>query len=139
MKTDVHSTAAGNVLLAHLDHASLEHIVTGLSMRRVTEHTITDKEALSRDLRVVKSRGYALNLQEHVVGMHAVAVPILNHDAQCVASISVACATRAVSRTTLETEVLHKLRDAGLKISTVMGYLAPQHTVRLPSVYTKHL
>ena len=122
VQVDVHSTAAGKVLLAHLDRSALERIVDELLLRRVTEHTITDKGALLRDLSLVKSRGYALNVEEHVLGVHAVAVPVFNHHERCVASISVSCAVRAVPQKRLETEVLHKLHAAGRKISAAMGY-----------------
>ncbi|MCG8479584.1 MAG: IclR family transcriptional regulator [Spirochaetales bacterium] len=123
VKTDLHSTAAGKVLLAHLDRTALDHIVADLSMRRVTAHTITDRATLMDDLNVAKRRGYALNLQEHVLGMHAVAVPVRNHYSQCIASISVACPIEAVSQETLETEILYKLQDTGRKVSTAMGYV----------------
>lgn len=123
LRTDVYSTAAGKVLLAHLERGSFENVLGSLTMKPVTEYTIVDRAALIKDLDVVKGREYALDIQEHALGMQCIAVPVLNHHSQCVAAVSVSCSTAVVSLETLENEILHQLRDAGRKISMAMGYL----------------
>ncbi len=122
LRTDLYSTAAGKVLLAHLERGALETIIKDLEMKPKTNFTITDKTKLLDDLELVKQRGYSLDLQEHALGMQCISVPVLNHHSQCVAAISVSCSTAIIARNTLENEILSELRETGKKVSVAMGY-----------------
>ena len=122
LRTDVYSTAAGKVLLSHLERDVLDNILDDLNLQQITEYTVVKKSVLRDELTEIKKRNYALDLQEHAMGLQCVAVPILNQHAQCLAAISVSCAVAEVSREMLETEVLTKLQETGQKISLAMGY-----------------
>jgi DNA-binding IclR family transcriptional regulator len=61
-------TALGKSLLAYHDDASLaEHLPE--TLEPVTQHTLTDRAALVRDLRGARARGHALDLQENTLGL----------------------------------------------------------------------
>ncbi|GDY32851.1 IclR family transcriptional regulator [Gandjariella thermophila] len=67
------TAAGGKVLLAELPEGRLRgHYPHGLPS--VTPATITDFDALLAELRCVRARGYAVNLGESVVDVHAVGV-----------------------------------------------------------------
>ncbi|WP_420550918.1 IclR family transcriptional regulator C-terminal domain-containing protein [Litorivicinus lipolyticus] len=85
----------------------------------------TSTSALQEELALTRQRGYALDLQEHSLGLQCIAVPVLNLHSQCVAAISVSCPLATISTEMLETEVLEQLRETGLKISAAMGYIRP--------------
>jgi len=55
--------------------------------------------------------------------LQCIAVPVLNLHSQCVAAVSVSCPIATISTEVLENEVLEKLRETGMKISSAMGYI----------------
>jgi DNA-binding IclR family transcriptional regulator len=70
-----HSTSGGKVLLAELRDEEVRALFpNGLST--VTSHTICQFDQLKTELATVRSHGYALNVSESEVNLHAVAVPI---------------------------------------------------------------
>lgn len=122
LRTDVYSTAAGKMMLSHLQRGALEEILLNLKMQPITEYTFSSKAELRDDLVLTKERGYALDLQEHVVGLQCIAVPILNMHSQCIAAISVSGPVATISREMLESEILPQLKETAYKISVAMGY-----------------
>ncbi|MDX2481796.1 MAG: IclR family transcriptional regulator, partial [Desulfuromusa sp.] len=101
LRTDVYSTAAGKMLLSHLQRGALEEILQNLKMQPITEYTLSSKTELKKELALTKARGYALDLQEHVVGLQCVAAPILNMHSQCIAAISLSGPVATIPRGTL--------------------------------------
>ncbi|QEN09658.1 IclR family transcriptional regulator [Oceanispirochaeta crateris] len=125
-RTDVYSTAAGKVLMAHLERGDLREILRSVKMRSITEYTITDCDRYLEELVKVKQQGYSLDLQEHALGLQCIAVPVMNLHSQCVAAISVSCPVSIISREDLEDEILKQLKETGLQISRTMGYIPEQ-------------
>lgn len=126
-RTDFYSTAAGKILMAHMELGARNHLISAVDIKALTEFTIKDKETYLKELSEVKQKGYALDLQEHALGLQCIAVPILNLHSQCVAAVSVSCPVSIIKRETLETEILNQLKEAGLQISMTMGYI-PEST-----------
>lgn len=124
LRTDVYSTASGKVLLSNLEQGALNAILHDLTLTPITAHTLTDGKALEKELLQSKERGYALDLQEHSLGLQCIAVPVLNLHSQCVAAISVSCPIVTISSEMLEGEVLEALKETGRKISAAMGYIS---------------
>jgi len=77
-----HATAVGKVFLAHGGGPPRE-------LTRFTEHTITDRRALEREIRAVGDRGWALSLAEREPDLTGVAVPVLDRDGALVAILGV--------------------------------------------------
>lgn len=123
LRTDVYSTASGKVLLSNLERGSLNAILKNIRLHSITPYTLTDITELEKELVLTKERGYGLDLQEHAQGLQCIAVPVLNLHSQCVAAISVSSPVATISRETLESEVLGKLKETGMKISAAMGYM----------------
>lgn len=123
LRTDVYSTAAGKVLLSHLEKGALNNILENLEMRAITKHTITDRDRVEQELLLTKERGYGLDIEEHHPGLQCIAVPVMNMHSQCVAAVSVSCAVSIISRDELEKNILTDLRETGQQISTAMGYI----------------
>jgi IclR family transcriptional regulator, acetate operon repressor len=80
----VHCTALGKALLAF---GAVELPVGRL--KRLTEHTITNRARLEEDLDLVRRRGYALADEELEPGLVAVAAPVRRLDGTVIAALSV--------------------------------------------------
>lgn len=87
-RSPAHSTSSGKVLLAALPRQHVRSLYPAGPLP-VTEHTISSLSALEAELDWVTANGYATNLGENEVGLHAVAVPIRT-DAGVVAAIAAA-------------------------------------------------
>lgn len=73
-----HCTASGKTFLASLPPRDRSHMVHALDLERLTPNTITSPRALLEELDEVNRAGYALDREEFVEGMVAIAVPILD-------------------------------------------------------------
>jgi IclR family transcriptional regulator, KDG regulon repressor len=89
-RNDAHATGTGKCLLAYLDPPLLDRLLQGWTLPAKTEHTITDHRELRRQLKQIRSQGYALNLHESEIGAVSVAAPVRGAGGEVVAALSVA-------------------------------------------------
>lgn len=87
-RSELHCTASGKAVMAHLPEDRIQEIIEA-GLRRKTEHTITDADALREELEQIREVGYATSNEESVAGMRAIAAPILLED-EITGSISLA-------------------------------------------------
>lgn len=117
----VHCTGVGKVILAHQDDDVVESILSRETLTAFTPHTVTDKEELKRQFRVIREQGYALDDEEIELGLRCVAAPIYNHQGKVIASISCAGPAMRMSDGQLENKI-RDMKDAALEISRQLGY-----------------
>jgi IclR family transcriptional regulator, pca regulon regulatory protein len=94
-----YATSMGRVLLAGLADAQLDAFLTRADRKKLTAETLTDEDALRRELERVREQGWALVDQELEGGLRSVAAPIRDPRGGVAAAINIS--THA-SRTTLE-------------------------------------
>ncbi len=75
-QVQLHCSAAGKVILSHHNEEYVNEILDRWGLPANTDHTITDRDALFEELDKAKQQGFALNREETVEGLHAVAVPV---------------------------------------------------------------
>lgn len=86
--TPLHATAAGKVLLAHMEGNQRQRVLRR-PLERLTEHTVVDRAQLAEQLRAVREEGYGYIVEELEVGMTAVAAPIYSAEGLVIASVAV--------------------------------------------------
>lgn len=74
----VHCTAEGKLFLAYMGEAKREAILNAYEYTAFTEHTITDKRSLLKELAQIREKGYALENSEFKTGLRAIAAPVLD-------------------------------------------------------------
>ncbi len=85
----LHCSAAGKAMLA-LHEASLrERIVAKIHLEAHTAQSITDQKLLLKEYEQIAQRGWAEDNAEFSEGVHALAAPIFNLNAEPVAAIAV--------------------------------------------------
>lgn len=72
----LHANAAGKAIMAFYPQNRVEEIIASIGLPALTEHTVTDREALFDELEEIHDRGYAYNWEEHVEGYCGIAVPV---------------------------------------------------------------
>ncbi|BAL25472.1 IclR family transcriptional regulator [Azoarcus sp. KH32C] len=69
-----HCSATGKLFLAQMSPAQRRRLLAHVPLERFTANTITDYDALEREIEIVKRNGYALDNEEFLPGLLCVAV-----------------------------------------------------------------
>lgn len=117
-----HCTALGKVLLSGLDEAELSRLFAERALPALTEYTITDPERLIEEVGKVRQRGYALNVQEALVGVYCVGAPIFDCSGRVVAALSVTCLTESLNVCGREEYVVGRVTSTARLISVSLGF-----------------
>lgn len=73
----LHCTACGKALLSTLDEAKLEQYLSQ-DLQVYTDHTITDKDVLKREIAAARVKGYFQDREEHTEGVCAISVSFVD-------------------------------------------------------------
>lgn len=119
-RAPAHSTALGKVLLSDRRESDVLGDLRGRKLLGLTPNTITSAEALIDELRWVRLMGFAVDDQEHALGLRCVAVPIRDHSGSIVAAISVAVPITRGSADEL-TDALLAVDQGAREISRKLG------------------
>jgi DNA-binding IclR family transcriptional regulator len=84
----IHCTSMGKVLLAHLPGEELDMTLSGLTLRKYSERTITDKRILKSELRTIRDQGFSLNEGELSEGIFSIAVPLINYEGRAAGAVN---------------------------------------------------
>jgi len=70
--------ATGRVILSQIDNEKAKEIIQKKGLTRYTSKTVIDHKQFLREIEEVKKRGYAVDNEEYITGVWAVAVPLLS-------------------------------------------------------------
>ena len=87
-RVPLHCSSVGKVLLAAMTDMELAKVLHDRGLPKVTIKTITTPSALKADLALVRDRGYALDDEEHAVGLRCVASVIYNENSDPIGAVS---------------------------------------------------
>lgn len=83
-----HCTASGKVFMASLSDAAQVSLVTSLDLEGLTANTITTADAMLAELSKIRDQGHALDNEEFLEGMAAIAVPVLDDAGRFIAALA---------------------------------------------------
>jgi IclR family acetate operon transcriptional repressor len=93
---DLHCTAQGQALIVDLSDEELSRLFAGRELARFTTKTICSLSALKAHLVEVRAKGFAVNDEEMVSGVRAVAAPVVDSLGTVIASVTVRGTTRLI-------------------------------------------
>lgn len=88
-KVPLHCTASGKLFLALMPQGRREKLMEQTSMDALTPATIVSRDALRRECAAIAECGYALDREEFVPGLVAIAVPVMDAEGKVWGGISV--------------------------------------------------
>ncbi|ASV69447.1 IclR family transcriptional regulator [Cytobacillus sp. FSL W7-1323] len=121
-RAPMHCTSVGKAILAHQPVQVVKDIIQRKGLKPHTEHTITDEMALLENLKMIKTKGFALDLEENENGIVCIAVPIFDYQNNVCAAISVSGPLIRMSQERLQ-ELAPFMVDIGKSVSIRLGYL----------------
>jgi IclR family transcriptional regulator, acetate operon repressor len=95
-RVKMHCSGAGKAILAWMGEREVGRVLERHGLPRVTERTLATPKELRADLEQVRRRGYAVDDEEHAVGLRCVAAPILDEHGAPLAGISVSGPTARI-------------------------------------------
>jgi len=114
------ATAGGKMYLSSLPRAKRESLIGHVKLISHTANTILDEQVLLAELDATAERGYALDNEEYIDGMVALAVPITDEDNRLYATLSFHAPCMRVSFASV-TEFLPQIRLASNKLSSLLN------------------
>lgn len=114
------ATAVGKALICQLSREEVQEIAGMHSIQQVSPRTIVTLPHLFEELAAIRRQGYAIDDQEHAIGVRCVAAPVFSASEEVVAALGV---TGTVSQ--LRDDHLPSLgktvQTAALKLSAQLG------------------
>lgn len=120
----MHCTGLGKVLLAHKKPSEIKWIIAKHGLRMLTARTITDREALERELIRIRQQGYAVDDREIMDSLRCIAAPLFDREGKVEYAISVSGLASSLQGERFE-NVRDELLRAAESISYMMGYRKP--------------
>jgi DNA-binding IclR family transcriptional regulator len=115
-------TALGKVLMAGLSWPEARKLLSRIERHQMTENTIVDVGRLREELHKVAARGYALDAEERILGVRAVAAPVRDHSGRVVAAISAAGPAFRITGDNLE-HLMSRVPELAAEYSKRLGYV----------------
>jgi DNA-binding IclR family transcriptional regulator len=116
----VHATALGKAVLAYLP-SEVQNDLIGDEPRKLTGHTLVTRAAIKRELNSIRSRGYAVEREEAVIGEAGVAAPIFNSKTEPVGAVGIAGPRSRVLKRGQEPTIAAAVLEAARGISRDLG------------------
>ncbi|UCR89647.1 IclR family transcriptional regulator [Mycetocola spongiae] len=114
-----HSSAAGKVILAHLDPAEATRVLAETGLPRRTAHTLTDPARVRADLIAIRERGYGIDDEEDQDGVFCLSAPVLGREGAIFGALSITGIK--ISRTPEQVATLGaQVRDSALALTRLL-------------------
>lgn len=118
----VHCTALGKALLIKHSDQEILDILEEQGMEKRSEYTITTPVEYLRHMRIVRSKGYAIDERESELEGRCVGAPIYDHTGKVVAAISISGLSTRFTVPHIEKDIVPHLLDRTKRISRMLGY-----------------
>ncbi len=117
----MHSTGSGKILLSAMTEARVNQILDQKGQIRLTDKTITDRQALKQELEKIRQQGYALDNEECEIGHRCVSVPLYDYTGTVVAAVSAFDSVERLTDAAIQDTALPALKKLSAEISFRMG------------------
>jgi DNA-binding IclR family transcriptional regulator len=117
----LHCSSVGKVLLAHMEKAKAEKMISGIGLAKRTANTIADPNELRQHLETVRANGYAIDDEENEAGIRCVAAPIRTGNGRVEAAMSISGPTTRITMERIATELRWLVCETANSISAQLG------------------
>lgn len=112
LRNPMYCTGVGKSILAFLPDQEVRQIWDRTEIIRFTDNTITDLKSMYREIAQIRKQGWAIDNEEHELGIRCVAAPVFDFEGKPVAAISV---SGTLGR--MDTEKVERLAPLVMKVA----------------------
>jgi DNA-binding IclR family transcriptional regulator len=120
-RTDPHAAAGGKVLLSELSPKEIMNIYREKPLKPYGKNTITEMDALLKELEKIRKQGYAIDNEEYYKGVRCVAAPI-RAGGRIVAALSVTGSIFTMTMQLIQNELKQLVMAKAHKISSELQW-----------------
>jgi DNA-binding IclR family transcriptional regulator len=117
----IYCTAVGKALAAWLPEPELDGIIARTLFERQTARTITTPAPFRRELARIRTTGFAIDNEEHIVGIRCIATPVRDHSGEVRASLCIVGPKSRLPQRRLN-EIRKPLAAVAADLSARLGY-----------------
>lgn len=88
-RLSLHNSAQGKAVLSRLDSEELDAVLAERTLEPTTARTVTDEATLRDEVEEIRAAGFALNREELLDGLNAIAVPLVDSRTETVGVVTV--------------------------------------------------
>src|SRR5712691_1400299 len=110
-------SSMGRVQLGFLDDAEIWRRLKSVRVEPLTPATITDLQALHERIRDDRRQGFSIVDEELERGLRSIAVPVVDHDGQCVGALNLSTHSTRTTRNALRETFLPELKSVAEQVS----------------------
>jgi IclR family KDG regulon transcriptional repressor len=115
-------TSIGKVLLAFKSMEEITAFLQESSLKRYTDRTVVDPEALIHQFGQIRRQGYSIDNEEYEESVKCIAVPVRDYSRNIVAGLSISGPAHRLPDHRIYNELIPWLLDAGVELSKKLGY-----------------
>ena len=124
-RSPLHATGTGKAILSQLAKEEIGRIVEIAGLPAFTPNTITTVSKLHKELARFRACGYAVDDEEHGMGIRGIAAPVFDHDGRVIAAAGVGGAVFELENRM--NEVIYAVKACAANISEAIGFRAPRN------------
>lgn len=121
-RVPIHASAAGLAILAEPSSTTVDRIVDRHGLPSVTGKTLSTREALKRELRATRERGYSVNDQGIIEGLRAIGAPVTGPDGGVIGGLSISGPIHRMEGERLEEHIPSLLLGATNELELNIAY-----------------
>ena len=115
-----HATSTGRVLLAAQAKGVFAQWLKGRPLARLTTHTVTEPRQFRSLIEQVRVNDFSLAVEEHELGVQALAVPLRNMQGSTVAALNLVASNQRLSALAMRQDMLPLLLDAARELRPLL-------------------
>lgn len=115
-----YATSAGKILLAYLSVDEQIEWLKKYPLKRITKYTHIDNSLFLNLLHEIKEQDWCYSAEEHELGVHALAVPIYNHQYKVIAALNIVSPTIKTTKNFLVQNILPLLQETARELRNIL-------------------
>jgi len=119
-RAPLHASGVGKAMLAAMPPRDADELVGRGALAIYTDHTLVTRASLAEALARTAERGYAIDDEEHALGLRCVAAAIVDERGRAWAALSIAGPTSRLTRERLP-ELGERVRAAARDLTAALG------------------
>jgi len=123
-RVPLHCSGVGKAMMMAMPKRDVDHIVKTQGLQRLTEHTIVTAKDLHARLAESRMQGFALDDEEHAVGLRCVATLVYDEHEEPLAALSISGPTARISQERLQ-ELGKTTMEVAADVTAALGGRIP--------------
>lgn len=118
----LHANSAGKAMMAFWEQSRVDDVLDKWGLPPITENTITDRDEFIERLSTVRQRGYALNMEEHIIGYRGIAAPVRIQNQDVIGALAIGGPSHRYKREQLNEELPEIMLEAANELQLTLEF-----------------